>query len=150
MKKHDRIGAVVLIVIGVAAAVYSVIKLKVGTLRVPGSGFMPLLASLAVIGGSIGWLWEVRGPDPDPRPLWPDKNWLRPLLGLLFLILYALLFKPLGHLFSTLVFLGLWQFLVERVNWRRATLVTLLGAAGMYLLFVVLLGVHVPTSPLGL
>lgn len=150
MKKHDRIGAVVLILLGLASAVYAVAKLKLGTPRVPDAGFMPFLASLVVAGGSVVWLYDLRGPDPEPKPFWEKGAWKRPLLALAFLYLYAVLMEPIGYLPSTLLFLGLWQFIVERVNWRRATLVTVLGTAGMYLLFVELLGVHVPESMFGL
>jgi putative tricarboxylic transport membrane protein len=149
MKKHDRIAAVTLIVLALAAAYYAYAELKLGTLRVPDSGLLPFLASLVIAASSGVWLWDLRGPDPEPRPFWEKGAWIRPLLAVAFLILYASTLEPLGYLISTFIFLGLWQFLVERVNWRRAILVTVLGTAGMYLVFVQLLGVYVPESIFG-
>ncbi|MDF2627121.1 MAG: hypothetical protein K0R39_952 [Symbiobacteriaceae bacterium] len=149
MKKHDRIAAVLLIVLGLAAAYYAYADLKLGTLRHPDSGFMPFLASLVVVATAATWLWSLRGPDPEPRPFWEKGAWVKPLLAVTFLIIYAATLEPLGYLPATFIFLGLWQFLVERVNWRRAALVTVLGTAGMYLLFVQLLGVYVPESIFG-
>jgi putative tricarboxylic transport membrane protein len=149
MKKHDRIAAVVLMVLGLAAAYYAVSELKLGTPRNPDAGLMPFLASLVVVGTSAAWLFELRGPDPDPQPFWGKGAWVKPLLAIAFLCLYAGTMELLGYLPSTFLFLGLWQFLVERVNWRRATLVTVLGTAGMYLIFVYLLGVPVPESIFG-
>lgn len=150
MKKWDRIAAVVLIILGAAAAIYSVISLKLGTLRHPDAGFMPFLAALVVVGCCAGWLVELRGPDPEPRPFWGKGDWVRPLLAVIFMSIYAATMEPLGYLPSTLIFMALWMFLVEREKWLRATLTTILGTAGMYLLFVVLLGVPVPMSIFGL
>lgn len=150
MKKYDRIAAIVLILLSIASAYYCYADLKLGTLRRPDSGLMPFLASTVVAVASAAWLYELRGADPEPRPFWTKGAWVRPLLALAFLCLYAYLMEPIGYLPSTFLFLGLWQFVVERVNWRRALLVTVLGTAGMYILFVQLLGVYVPESILGL
>lgn len=149
MKKHDRIAAVLLIVLGLAAAYYAYADLKLGTLRHPDSGLLPFLASLVVVITAATWLWDLRGPDPDPQPFWAKGAWVKPLFALTFLIIYAATLEPLGYLPATFLFLGLWQYLVERVNWRRAALVTVLGTAGMYLVFVKLLGVYVPESIFG-
>lgn len=149
MKKHDRIAAVLLIVLGLASAYYCYAELKLGTMRHPDSGLLPFLASLVIVASSAVWLYSLRGPDPEPRPFWTQGAWVKPLLAVIFLAIYASTLELLGYLPSTLIFLGLWQFLVERVNWRRATLVTVLGTAGMYLLFVQLLGVYVPESIFG-
>jgi len=150
MKKYDRIAAVVLIVLGLAAAYYAYAHLKLGTLRKPDSGLLPFLAALVVIAASAAWLAGLRGPDPEPRPFWEKGQWVKPLLAVIFLSLYAATMEVIGYLPSTFLFMGLWQFLIERQNWRRASLVTVLGTAGMYLLFVQLLGVPVPESIFGL
>ncbi|MFZ5823349.1 MAG: tripartite tricarboxylate transporter TctB family protein [Bacillota bacterium] len=144
MKKYDRIAALVLILLGAAVAVYAYSHLGLGTLRRPESGMVPFAAALVVIFCSGGWLTELRGRDENPVPFWGKGEWIRPLLALIFLVLYALSMETVGYLLSTLLFLGAWQFLIERQPWRRATVITLLGAFGMYLLFVYLLGVPVP------
>ncbi len=150
MKKWDRIAAVTIIVLGLAAALYAVVDLKLGTLRHPDAGLLPFIASLVVVLTSCIWLVELRGPDPEPRPFWGKGEWVKPLLAVVFLSLYAATMEPFGYVPSTLLFLALWMFLVERVKWHRALLVTVLGTAGMYILFVMLLGVPVPASILGL
>ncbi|HWI63358.1 MAG TPA: tripartite tricarboxylate transporter TctB family protein [Symbiobacteriaceae bacterium] len=150
MKKWDRIAAVTLIVLGLAAAYYSYVELKIGTLRKPAAGFLPFLAAVTVVLCSAAWLAELRGADPEPRPFWGKGEWVGPLLAVVFLGLYAATMEAIGYLPSTFLFLGAWQLLVERVNWKRATMVTILGTAGMYILFVQLLGVAVPESVFGL
>lgn len=150
MKKYDRIAAVTLIVLALAAAVYAVVDLQLGTMRHPDAGALPFLASLVVVATAAIWLVELRGPDPEPRPFWEKGAWVKPLLAVAFLTLYAATMEPLGYVLSTLLFLALWMFLVERVKWLQALLVTVLGTAGMYILFVILLGVPVPVSIIGL
>ena len=64
-------------------------------------------------------------------------------------IVYALLFKPLGYVFSTILYLGAVLFLVNgRVKVVRTVLVAVLFSVGVYVLFSVLLGIQLPLMPI--
>lgn len=129
--------------------IYSVVGLRLGTLRRPDSGFMPLLAATLLSVFSAAWFWANRGKDANPQPLWEKGEWVRPALVVVLLILYGWSMTIIGYMISTLLFLVGWQFLVERERWWRATLVSVLGTAGMYVLFARLLGVAVPPGIFG-
>lgn len=149
MKRYERIAALVFMMVGVAAAIYSVVSLKLGTLRRPDSGFLPFLASLTMVISSLVWYWTSREPNEKARPFWEKDDWRRPTLAVAMLIFYAGTMTTLGYLLSTLLFLLAWQFLVERERWVKATLVSVLGTAGMYLLFARLLSIQVPPGIFG-
>lgn len=64
-------------------------------------------------------------------------------------ILYALLFNPIGYVFSTLVFLNL-QLLIFRgkKKWLNSFIIAAIFSICAFLLFNTFLGVFLPTSPL--
>lgn len=144
MKRFDRIAALLLLAVGIAAAFYSVFALKLGTMRRPDSGMIPFLAAVGLAIFSLVWFLDSRGKDEEPKPFWEKGEWVRPLISLLLLFLYGWSMELIGYLLSTLLFLAGWQFLVERERWLKGTLVSVLGTVSMYLLFARLLGVAVP------
>lgn len=70
------------------------------------------------------------------------------MLAIAASIVYAILFKPLGYVFSTILYLGAVLFLVNgRVKVARTVLVAVLFSVGVYVLFSVLLGIQLPRMP---
>ncbi len=64
-------------------------------------------------------------------------------------VVYAVLFEPLGYVFSTILYLGAVLFLVNgRVKVVRTVLVAVLFSVGVYVLFSVLLGIQLPRMPI--
>lgn len=64
-------------------------------------------------------------------------------------IVYALLFVPLGYVFSTILYLGAILFLVNgKVKVARTIIVAVLFSVLVYVLFSVLLGVQLPRMPI--
>ncbi|HAE22689.1 MAG TPA: hypothetical protein DCG47_10265 [Spirochaetaceae bacterium] len=62
---------------------------------------------------------------------------------------YALVFKPLGYVISTVLYLGAVLFLVNgREKLTRTVLVAVLFSVGVYVLFSVLLGIQLPRMPI--
>lgn len=62
---------------------------------------------------------------------------------------YALVFKPLGYVISTILYLGAVLFLVNgREKIGRTVLVAVLFSVGVYVLFSVLLGIQLPRMPI--
>lgn len=150
MKKHERLAGLLLIAVGIVAAVHSYLNLKLGAIRHPDSGFMPFWASVLLVVFSAAWVFQSWGPDERPAPFWGKGEWTRPLLSCAMMVLYGLTLERIGYVTSTLVFLLAWQFLVEREKWRKATLISVVATAAMYVMFVKLLGVPLPTGFIGL
>ncbi|HWI65092.1 MAG TPA: tripartite tricarboxylate transporter TctB family protein [Symbiobacteriaceae bacterium] len=150
MKKYERIAALFLTLLGITTGVHAWLNLGLGTMQLPAAGFMPFVASIVLAVSSALWLLGNLSPDPSPRPFWVDKGWLKPLLAFVAIFLYTVLIEPVGYLLATLVFMLLWQFVVEREKWLKATLISVIATAVMWLLFSKLLGVPVPAGLLGL
>jgi putative tricarboxylic transport membrane protein len=67
----------------------------------------------------------------------------------IFGVLYALLFKPLGYVLSTFIFLQLELFLFNKAaKWKTNTVVSLSFSLFIYLLFAKTMGVYLPQTPI--
>lgn len=122
--------------------------LPFGTLHQPGPGFFP--RSLAVLTGAMSALLLVRGlraGAPDVRALWPDRTGaLRVLLLLSVLLGYLAALDPAGYLLATAGFFLILLRWVGRRSWLQTVGVTLLAAAGSYVLFAHWLMVSLPAG----
>jgi len=152
--KADLVSGLLFGVLGAVAAVHAR-GFGVGTLAEPGAGFFPfwggvLIASCAgaiVLNASVrlrsGWRRDAPAPLAVP-------NWPKAVMCVIALLAYAVMLAWLGFAISTfLTMLALSRF-DSRTTWRGSLAIAGLGAAGFWLLFVRLLGVSFPTSPLGL
>jgi putative tricarboxylic transport membrane protein len=138
--------------VGLAVAVSSV-RLRLGSLASPDTGFMPFLsgvamclfASIGLIHGTlenrrgVGWT-AVQGP---------QVRWGKSLAVLAALLAYVLLLKSLGFVLCTLLFL---VFLFRAVNpqkWTTVALGSIVITGGAYLIFDYWLKSQLPKGPWG-
>jgi putative tricarboxylic transport membrane protein len=64
-------------------------------------------------------------------------------------VLYALLFRPIGYVLSTIVFLGLELLLFSGLKrWKMILTVSLIFSVFVYVLFSTVLGVYLPRMPI--
>lgn len=150
MKKHERIAALFLMILSVTTGQYSIFTLKLGSMQLPAAGFMPLLASIVLFVASLLWLLGSLGKDPDPRPFWEARGWLKPLLAAVVVFGYAFIMDKAGYLLSTLLFMLAWQLAIEREKPVKAGIIALVATIAMWLLFSKLLNVQVPAGILPL
>jgi putative tricarboxylic transport membrane protein len=132
----------VLLVIGVVGA-WSSTHLKMGTFRHPGVGFLPFGLCIILIFFSLALIIS-RWKKGLPVPFWSRRAWLRPLLGVVILGLYALLIETLGFPLTTFAFLLVWMGVIKRIHWFKMVLVSIGVTVGLYLIFSVFLEVPVP------
>lgn len=144
MWNRDRIVALVIVVMGLFIASHSVLVLKFGSIHHPDSGFLTFFVGLAFVG--LGGIWALSAKaSRRSTGIFIEKNrWIKPLLALILMISYAMAFKGLGYITSTLAFMVAWQQVIERQNWVNTLIVSVLSAAGMFLLFGFLLQVPLP------
>ena len=117
-----------------------------GKVKHPGPGFLPFGLALCLIVLSLALIIKSWKRNPSPTPFWPQRTWLRPLLGVAIFIFYALVIQRLGFLLSTLLFLLIWMRLIERVRWRTLIGISIGTTAGLYFIFVFFLEVPLPTG----
>jgi putative tricarboxylic transport membrane protein len=115
-----------------------------GRVKHPGPGFLPFGLALCLIILSLALIFKSWKGDVSPAPFWPRRTWLRPLLGVIIFIFYALVIQRLGFILSTLLFLVIWMRLIERARWRTLIGISIATTAGLYFIFVFFLEVPLP------
>lgn len=144
MKRYERLAGLILIAVGIASALYAAQTLKLGTPSRPDSGFLPFIASLLLVVVSAQWVIGALGRDEHPQPFWEPGSWVRPLLALGLMVLYAVAMEPIGYALSTLAFMLAWQLGVERERVVKGAVVAVVATGVMWALFSYLLGVPLP------
>ncbi len=115
----------------------------------PGPGFLPFGLALILILLSLALIMKNWKKESGPAPFWPNRGWLRPLLGVGIFLLYAFLLGPLGFLFTTFLFLIFWMWIIERIRWVTILAISL-GVTGiLYFIFSYFLEVPLPAGLLG-
>jgi hypothetical protein len=136
-----RLPFLVLLAFGGYFAVASY-ELDLGTLRAPLSGLWPFVVSIVLIGCTLVGMFIC-----DPTEVEPfGRTVIRPLLGLIALCVFVLLWDEVGLLLTGSVVLTFWFKALARETWLMA--VTLAAGASVvaHLLFVVVLGARLPND----
>lgn len=147
MRRVPFAGAA-LLALGLAALAQAG-RYEFGSLRLPGPGFLPVLASLVLI-AAAAWLAarHALAPPADEGERPAPGGIARVLLGILAIAVYPLLLAPLGFLAaSILLLLALFAVGAGRIGLRSVILAVTAGFA-CDLLFRVALEVQLPTGTL--
>ena len=150
MTKQERTAGLVFAMFGLATSAYSLLALKTGTINQPGPGMFPLICGVGIVIMCLLWLFRNRNECRTSEPLWSQKNWVRPVLAVGSMVVYAALMEVLGYSLSTLLFLITWQVLIEHEKWRKTAIIAIVGTVSMYIIFVYLLKVALPEGILGI
>ena len=121
-----------------------------GKWRHPGPGFFPFGLAIALILLSLALIFNYWKKDSSPAPFWPERTWLRPLLGVAILIFYALVVDFIGFILTTFLFLVIWMWVIERLRWRTILSISVGTTVALYLIFNLFLEVPLPSGFLGL
>ena len=140
--KWDRVTGYILLLVGLAGA-WSSVHLKMGSFRHPGVGFLPFGLCIILILLSLALIIS-RWKKGASVPFWSGRTWLRPLLGVVILGLYALLIETLGFPLTTFAFLVVWMGVIERIHWLKVVSISVGVTAVLYLIFGFFLEVPVP------
>jgi putative tricarboxylic transport membrane protein len=143
IERWDRVTGYILLFIGLVTA-WSSVHLSMGRFRHPGPGFLPFGLSIVLAILSMVLIFTRWEKGATPTPFWPRRTWLRPFLGLAFLILYAFLIGKLGFLLTSLTFLLTWLGVIERVRWLTMVSISISVTVALYLIFGLFLEVPLP------
>ncbi len=148
----ERVGSLFWFAVGLIS-MYGSTRLGLGTLREPGSGFLPFLAGCFIALMAILILLQSFTPKKEARAklaaLWEGVNWHRPLIISLLILGFILALESLGFIptsFFLLLILFRW---VEKFPWRKVLIVLLLTLGSTYLLFDIFLKASLPRGILG-
>ncbi len=143
------------LILGVFLCIESV-RLKLGSLRAPGTGFLPFLCGVCflalgliiVLSNASNRSKEKKSPkDAEDALDW--KKFLNPSLTVGVLLLYVLLLEPLGFVLVTFLCMLILFKLSQPAKWFQSTALSFVTAAVSYLLFSVWLQCQLPKGPLG-
>jgi hypothetical protein len=151
MKNRDLVSSIVWMALG-GAFVAGALHLGLMRKGVPGPGFLPFLSGLALIIVSLFVLIPalVQKGKAEGGDFFPEPGSLQKLLSALAaLFAFGVALEYAGYLITTFLFMLFIARLMEPKGWWTTTLIALLTAGLSYLLFVVLLEVQLPRSPLG-
>jgi hypothetical protein len=144
MHKWNRITGCILFCIGAVTAWSAATTLSMGSLRHPGSGFLPFGLACILSLLSLPLVFRTGKGAGPAAAFWPERTWLRPLQGSLALFAYAFFLSILGFVPTTLLFLVGWMRYMEGLPWWKVIWVAVGVTAALYLLFVWFLGVPIP------
>lgn len=149
MNKAQRITGTLFVALGLYVTWYSLTTLKVGSINKPGPGFFTFVCGAGIFVLSAIWLFSILKKQDAKGPLWGKGQWLGPLLAIGLAFLYAVLMQFLGYIFSTMLFIILWQLLIAKGSRTTIIIFAVVGTAVMYFLFSFLLSVPLPRGVFG-
>jgi hypothetical protein len=142
----DRLSSIFLLFFS-GITIYLALKLPLGKIAKPGPGFFPLILSFVIASlALLLFLRAFRSKGESETQELPTTKWrLLYLLG--DLCLYAFLFRPLGFLISTFVFLITLKPIIKK-RWITILLGSLFISFSFLLFFSYLLKVELPMGVL--
>jgi putative tricarboxylic transport membrane protein len=152
MVNANRLRALFWLLLGVTA-LFGSIKLGLGTVREPGSGFLPFIASLTISIFAVIILVQSSGKDEEKdrtlASLWLGLRWKRPLVVCIITGGYILFFERLGFAIATFLFLMTLLKGMESIAWWKALLLSGFTTSLSYLLLSFSLESTIPKGILG-
>ena len=118
-------------------------RLGLGSIRMPGPGFLPFWISVIVILFTLVQLLKTK-PVKGLQPLFRGKKIRNTIYTLSFLFAYPLLFERMGFFMCTLLFTGACLKVIAGKRWLFAVGISLFVAVASYVLFVVWLQIQFP------
>ena len=149
MKRYDLINSSLCFFFGLSIILYAP-EFDLGSLRAPGSGFMPFLSGLLICGFSgITFFRALFDQSTEVEKVWAGVKFQKLIFVLLMLLLYGVLMNTLGFIVCSLLLLLITVRYVGSQTWRGAILVSIISSVGSYVLFEVWLSVPLPRGILG-
>ncbi len=149
MTRNDWKPALVFFLFGLVISVSSV-RLGLGSLRAPQSGTFPFLLGLLLCIFSAAVLvhsWIITGQTSrlSGPGIWAGLNIKKIVIVLSTVTGFAFVLPYAGYLLSAFVCLMILFRTIQNLSWSRVLILSLLTVVVSYVLFVMLLGVELPT-----
>jgi len=147
LKKQYLIADFVWLILGVAVCVESW-RLKIGAFNNPGPGFLPFWAGLLLgVLSLISLIRTAATEEVREEPsVWTEVNVPKLALVMLALLLYVALLDTLGFFLCTFLLLIFLFRAAEPYRWSVVLSASVLSLAAVYVVFVVLMDVRLPSG----
>ena len=154
MKKGFRLTGEMLVNLGlfllsVFYLAYSLNHYKLGTMRMPKEGFMPMIVGVgATLISAFLTVQSFLGKG-DAKHVKFNISWKKFFLLVAISLAYALLLNTLGYTLSSFLFLLAVLKVAGVEGWKKPLIIAVIAAAAFYLIFKVALGVMLPKGFIG-
>ena len=128
---------------------YGATRLGLGSVTEPGSGFIFFWSGLILVVLSFMVLAEGLRSTEEMAHETGDMNWVKIVLVLLSLMLYAFFLERLGFVVTTFVLLSFLLGWIERTNWVRSFSIASTAALGSFAIFELWLKIRLPKGIFG-
>ncbi len=119
-------------------------RLDLGTSKLPGPGFFPLLIACTM--GGLG-VWLFLRPGSEEKSVSPESSrWSALAIALVSIFGYTMVLNELGYLVSTFALLTVQLRWVEKQSWSTALWTAVIASAVSLVVFRVLLKVPLPAG----
>ena len=147
LKKQYLIADSLWLILAVAVCVESW-NLKIGAFKSPGPGFLPFWAGLLLgLFSLISLIRTAAAEKTEEGPsVWTGVSVPKLVLVILALLLYVALLNTLGFFLGTLLLLIFLFRTAEPYPWHIVLLASVLSLAAVYVLFVLLMDVRLPSG----
>jgi putative tricarboxylic transport membrane protein len=141
-------------VIGLALGgfvIWSGLKLKLGTINDPGSGYVLFYTGIlmCVFAGSI-IVSAITEGGPTLASRWENVRWSKPLVLIACLVAFSIALEPLGFLLSSIPLMLLLLRVIDPVRWTLAIPIAVLAPLGMWWVLKRLLLIQLPSGLFGI
>ena len=148
----ERVGNLFWLAVGLIT-IYGSYELGLGTLREPGSGFLPFLAACFIcfmtVIAFLQSLFKRKEARAKLSTLWAGVNWHRPLFTTLLVVGFILVFEWLGVTLSGFLLMLILFRWGEKMSWAKAIIIAVVTLSSTYLLFGLILKSSLPKGFLG-
>jgi putative tricarboxylic transport membrane protein len=150
MKNNDQRTGLFWLIVGLVISFFST-KYGLGTPSAPGPGFLPFITGLIMSGlAAIVFAQQVGKKEKETvLELWRNRGWPKVLLVMASLVVYTLLFVPLGFLLDTFLLITFLLRLLEPMGWIKVLGGAVCASGGSYVIFQLWLEAQLPKGFLG-
>ena len=152
MKKitGEKLVNLFLLLLSIFYLCYSKANYKLGTMRMPKEGFMPLLLGIGMVGISAFLTVQAFLDKGDAQNVKFSISWKRFFVLIGVCLLYALLLNTLGYLIATFLFLFAVFKIASLEGMKLPLILSLVFSVAFYIVFKIMLGVMLPAGLIGL
>lgn len=140
--------------VGLALAIFVVwsgLKLKIGGIHDPGSGFVVFYTGLLMCVFAVTIIVSaITEGGPSVASLWAGTRWMKSLIVVVCLTAFAFLFEPLGFLLASIPLLLLLLRVIDPVRWTLAIPLAVFVPVGVWFVLKRALLIQLPSGIFGI
>ena len=147
----ERLGSVFWLAFGIVS-IYGSSLLGLGSMREPGSGFLPFLAGCFICIMAVAVLVNSfihKQGKAKLASLWEGVSWHRALIITVLVLGFTIFLEKLGFFLSSFLLIFVLLKVVEKFSWKKAILIPALTLGCTYVVFDIFLKATLPRGFLG-